>query len=343
MNQGFRITITIVSIVSLFLVYDALFAVSGYITTPILGFITATTAPTTANVTIQGTVGSITVYYYPVNFSTVNPGNACNPKVQAGGVGYIIVEVNSSTNVNYNLYFKGTNIVAGSWTIPVGNVHFGNTSGLCPNGDTDLSTSYVTNATAFTNKPYTSRNTTIYFWIDTSVGWYNDTYNGNLTILVNGTDAINNETWFGQNNITLTIDKYIDISWDLVPINFTSLIPGQKSNATANQGNPANLSVNANTNIFVDGYVNGSNLNCVGGGCGTDFIGMTNLTFTNVSTYAGPFNTLSSSWQNFNNWNNSGNTSDLLNYWNISIPSAQLPGNYGGNITGKAVDKGTAP
>jgi hypothetical protein len=344
MEQKFRISLTVVSILSLFFIYDVLFSVSTFIASPILGFITSLTVPATANVTVRGTVGAISVYFSPVNFSTINPGNNCNPKVQGGSLAYINISVNESTNTNYDIYFNGTNLISTQgWTIPVANIHFANASNGCPTGDTNLATSYVTNTTAFTNIPYAIRNVSVYFWVDTLTGYLNDTYTGNISIFVNSSTATNNETWFGLNNLTLMIDKYIDLSWDFIPINFSSLIPGQGSNAMTNQGNPANLSVNANTNIRVDGYVNGSNLNCNGGGCGTDYIAMGNISFTNASAYNNFITALSLNWQTFTNWNNSGNTSDLLNYWNISIPSAQSPGNYGGNITGKAVDTGTAP
>jgi hypothetical protein len=345
MELKFRVAMTFLCIVSLLFVYDVLFGVSTFIIAPILGLITSTTTPTTANVTVRGTIGAITVYFSPVNFSTVNPGNNCNPKVQGGSLAYINISLNASTNTNYNIYFLGTalNSTQGI-NISVATVHFANASNGCPTGDTELSAVYVTNTTAFTNIPYTTRNVSVYFWVDTPIGSLNTTYTGNITILVNGTAANNSETWFGLNNLTLMMDKYIDLSWDFAPINFSALTPGTTDNrAMTNQGNPANLSVNVNTNIRVDGYINGSNLNCIGGGCGSNNIAMGNISFTNMSTYNSFITTLSASWQNFMTWNNSGNTSDLLNYWNISIVAAQPPGNYGGNITGKAVDTGTAP
>jgi hypothetical protein len=353
MELRFRITITVVSIVSLLFVYDVLFGISPYVRSSLLGFASYASSATTSNVTVSGTIGAIRVYFFPVNFTTVTPGANCN-KASGFVGGNITVEVNASTNVAYNIYLNGTNLVAtgGNPSIAVANVHFSNESSSCPAGDTDLSTTYVTNTTAFTGRPYNVRNTTIYFWIDTPTGYLNQTYNGNLTIFVNGTSATNNETWTGMNNLTLIMDKNVELSWAFVPVNFSSLIPGQGSNAMTNQGNPSNLSIDANTNIRVDAYVNGSNLTCLaGGGCtvGTHWLGMGNLSYTNLSAYTNFITQLSDVYKGFGNWNNTGNStgvgvtaSDLLSYWNITIPSGQIPGGYGGSVTGKAVDRNTA-
>jgi hypothetical protein len=331
----------------LFLSAISIFIVSQHFNISLTGMLSGTpTGYTTTNVTVKGTIGAISVLNFPVNFTTRPPGTACQPKAQGGSVGYINVTLNSSNNVNYNVYINGSNLVSSDGaSIPVSKIAFNDTDSDttgCYFG-TALSSSPVTE-TGLTNRPF-NQNTTIYFWINTTTGIANNTYTGNLTIFVNSTngDAENNETWTGLGNLTVIIDKNIEVQWSFVPINFTSLSPGSKANATANQGNPANFSIGANSNIYVDAYINGTDLTCVGGACGTNYIFKGNLTYTNTSYYNGTFRQLSLSWQNFYNWNNTPNNTNLLSYWNISIPSGQSPGNYGGNITGKSVETGTSP
>ena len=132
--------------------------------------------------------------------------------------------------------------------------------------------------------------------------------------------------------------------------------PGDKSNATDNYGFPANITNGAATNIPVDVYINGTDLNC------TDCAGPLfpkilagNLTFSNATSkgdWPSAIQSLSytfhgcdvfPNWCNLPNQTASGPGYDVLNWWNISIPSGQPGGTYKGTIVAEEVDHGTLP
>jgi len=312
---------------------------------------------TTANVTVYGQLGDITVYFNPVNFTYSDVGEAPGatyPKVNAGGVEYIRVNLTANNNMEWDIYMNASDLTDGAGhTIPVQNISVNSTCAgqkgtpslitlsnqlqiICgdPMGDdSDI------DLHAYAD---------IYFYLFIPAGQYNNTYNGNLWIYVNhtGTDPVgDNRTWYGPNNITVKVKQFIEIVWSLVPIEFGSMAPQAKSNATNNKGFPANVTNTAVTNVFIDLYINGTNLVS-----GANFIGVGNVSYSNatsLATWPSSIKDLSLSFPavgtTFNNWKHIKNNTDTLSYWNISIPTAQPGGVYEGTVNAKATEEGQDP
>jgi len=163
------------------------------------------------------------------------------------------------------------------------------------------------------------------------------------------------------------VKKAISISWTLTPIDFATVSPGFMANARLNLGWPTNITVAALTNVYVDLYINGSDLQGLSGAAAGPppvIIESGNITYAN-STHnnynsTGPqppgseyWHTLnnqrpgSSTRGDFTNWGMVPNRTDVYGYWNITIPIL-LPGGtpggqYGGDVVATAVDAGTSP
>lgn len=325
--------------------------------------------PTTANVTISGFLGNIMVQFYPVTFvSAINqPGVQpattleTNPKRNEGSVGFIRVNTTTQTNVAWNISMNATDLVDSfGHIIPVSNIYVNSTCNGTKAYMAPLALSkglqFICGGlgTDFIQK-YNSAD--IYFWLSVPAGQFNSTYNGTFWILLNSTFAYNNRVFpnasagDSMNNINTTVKKYVEFSWDFVPINFGTMNPGTSSNATAKQGSPANLTNGAATNIPIDFYINGTDLNS-----GSDIIKSDNITYSNASTdnitLEWPFrvthilnNSLPSGpiGGDFVNWGLVKNNTNILSFWNITIKPGQPGGVYSGNIYAKAVDSGTKP
>lgn len=330
------------------------FFITGRVATP--------SAPgTTANVTVYGTLGDIEVYFNPVNFTSSDVGEAPGStykKVNAGGVGYIRVNMSANNNMEWDIYINASDLSDGAGnTIPVENISVNSTCNVKSTPVTliPLSTNlkhicYETDTPESDIQPHAYADIEFYLYVP--AGQYNNTYFGNIWIYVNhtGTDPTgDNRTWYGPNNITIKVKQFIEITWSLVPIQFPSLAPNTKSNATDNEGFPANVTNTAVTNVFIDLYLNGTNLDCLSGGCsiGTDYIGVGNVSYSNATSLATwPDNIkdlallFPSQGNTFDNWQHVKNNTDIFNYWNISIPQAQPGGDYGGYVNAKAVEEG---
>jgi len=325
--------------------------ITGRVATPV-------TQPAIANVTVYGQLGNITVYFNPVNFTSSDVGEAPGgtyPKVNASGVGYIRVNLTENNNMVWDLYMNASDLTDGTHTIPAENISVNSTcSGqktppvslitlsnnlkpICWEYDTPTSSDIQPHA-------YTD----IYFYLYIPAGQYNNTYNGNIWIYVNhtGTDPTgDNRTWYGPSNTTVKVKQFIEIVWSLVPIEFGSMAPQTKSNATNNKGFPANVTNTAVTNVFIDLYINGTNLVS-----GANFIGVGNVSYSNatsLATWPSSIKDLSLSFPavgtTFNNWKHIKNNTDTLSYWNISIPTAQPGGVYEGTVNAKATEEGQDP
>ncbi len=183
------------------------------------------------------------------------------------------------------------------------------------------------------------------------VGARPGTYNGTIWIYAwaNGADeSNNNRTWTGLDNTTVTVAVAYGIQWELKPIGFGVLNPGTVgAKAIDNAGWPTNITVERNTNIYVDLYVNGTDLHNISE---MPVIGSDNITYYNYTTqYDLPPDLSSSVTQtlenlrptvpDFDNWVAIGNSTDLFTYWNISIPNVP-GGEYYGNVTGRIFPTG---
>jgi hypothetical protein len=317
----------------------------------------AQTAGTTANVTVYGKLGNVTVYFNPVNYTPsgsegIAPGSFY-PKVDAGGVGYIRINLTADNNMAWNIFMNATELSDGAGhTIPVNAVQVNSSCDGNPSSLQSLSNGFVdvcseNQGTPNDIEPHESAD--VYFWLNLPAGQYNATYSGHLWIYINhtGTDpAGDNRTWYGPYNITVTVSKTIDLIWSLVPINFGSMAPGSSSNATDNQGFPTNITSTAVTNVFIDLYINGTNL--VEQIDPTKIIGVGNISYSNatqLSQWPSSIKDLDINFpaSTFGNWEHVGNATHTYSYWNITIPVAQPGGVYGGNVYAKAVEEGENP
>ena len=328
-------------------------------------------AQTTANVTVSGFVDNLIVTYFPVNFTRqtgggpeivgISPGTNDNPKRNV--YPFLNVTTGMNTNVIYNISLNATSMSDGAGhTIPVNNIWVNYT--CCYLTCTQYSTPiYLSN-----NFQYLCRDLNpdgyaqIYFYLNIPNGQYNNTYNGNIWIYANSSLAgqgVNNRTWYGPGNTTVYIRKRIDISWTLAPIDFAVVSPGQQANATLNKGWPTNITVGSPTNVYVDLYVNGSDLQGLTGAAIGQTIVSKNITYAN-STHNnynsnGPQPPGSEYWHTLNNtrpvtssrgdfvnWGMIPNRTDVYSYWNINVPSVE-GGQYGGDVVASAVDAGTNP
>ncbi len=314
---------------------------------------------TTANVTVQGMVGAINVNCWPILFTNTStperpPGSlAVFPKLDECNKDYITIWLNDSTNVNWNLYINASDLVDDQGHhIPVSNIVVNSTcNGTVPSPSLiSLDTSFKQICTDMARH----NSTDVHFYLNTTpTGQYNNTYRANLMIFVNSSSAENTESWFGPNNITITIGKLIEIDWNssTVPINFGSMLPGHSSTAQPNAGWPAKIYSTANTNIFIDLYINGTDLNCLD--CSPTAENPTSfdshqITYSNVSslTYLHLLNNTlppTSTYGDFGDWSMIPNQTEIESWWNITLPSVLESGVYGGEISAKGVDVGTAP
>ncbi|MDI6826296.1 MAG: hypothetical protein QMD36_03860 [Candidatus Aenigmarchaeota archaeon] len=322
-------------------------------------------AQTTANVTVLGNLDNLIVTYFPVNFTVgdgVAPGTDNNPKQNNP---FLNVTTGVNTNVNYNISINATIMSDGIHSIPVNEIKVNYT--CCDGGCTDyptlieLSNSLQSLCQNLQPRGYAR----IYFYLDVPAGQYNNTYNGDIWIYAYSALAasgLNNQTWYGPNNTTATVKKRIGIVWTLSPIDFAAVSPGSPANATLNTGWPTNITVAAATNVYVDMYINGTDLSCLSGAClgpPLTIIESWNITYAN-STHnnynsTGPQPPGSEYWHvlnntrpatstrgDFANWGMIPNRTDVYSYWNISVPVVP-GGRYGGDVVATAVDAGTSP
>jgi hypothetical protein len=322
--------------------------------------------PTTLNVTIGGLLGSIQVNNYPINF-TISPGlqpaTSYTPKQrEPEGIGFVTVKLNSSNNLDYNVYINASNLQlsGGSATIPVSNITVNTTC----NG-TRSSPPSIRLSNSFSElcngsyEIFRENSTNIYFYLDIPAGQDNGTYFGDVWILVNSSDnPSQSHIWYGVSNTTTGVKPYIEFQWNSsnTPVDFSTLNPGAKSNATGGaspKGFPSSVISGAATNIFIDIYINGTDLSCLSGICavGSDLIGVGNITYSNATseaTWPDNIRQLTSTFSagpggDFSNWGTVGNASNTYSFWNISIPIGQIPGDYGGYLYAKATEQGENP
>ena len=321
---------------------------------------------TLANVTVRGYLDRIVVDDVPINF-TLGPGLAPatsnNPKQrEPEGIAFVNVsvedpETSEYTNVRWNISINATDLTdEENHSIPVFNVKI-NVSccdlGNCVNFSQLKNLSHqLQDLPCFNLSP--EGNVLIYFYLDVPAGQPNATYFGDVWINAYSSEAFegsNRRTWFGPNNLTVTVKKSMGIEWTLTPIEFGVLNPGTKGNATKDKGWPTNITITADTNVFVDLYINGTDL--VGE---KDRILVGNITYANttLNDYEEKPGT-SSYWHSLNhsrpststhgdfaNWGMIPNDTDVYSWWNISIPNV-LGGEYYGNLTAKIVEAGKNP
>ncbi len=143
---------------------------------------------------------------------------------------------------------------------------------------------------------------------------------------------------------SLDVGTVVDITLSNVPIVWGTLRPGTENNlALANKGNPAIVTVEKTTNVYVDIYIKG-----------TDWSNVTNNTITvdkchyDVDNVAGgkKWTTLTTRYakgpdQGFFEDVAPGTSNKI--YWFIDIPVGQTAGSYKNAIYFKAVENGALP
>ncbi len=321
---------------------------------------------TTANVSVSGFLDQINVWHNPVNFTAGagrQPGRNVS-KVNADGVGYITINMSQLTNINWNVSMNASDLIPFSGNgAPINPSQMVIWTQGCP---VDLSETPLDYGLIqiCTNIPRDD-SIDVFFNLTIPIGQYNDTYDGNLSIYAESNLATpgegSNRTWYGPDNTTVTIIPYIEFWWNTAttPIDFATLTPGISANATGpSAGFPANMTNGDNTNIFIDIYILGTDLECLNptDACWGTYnisIGLDgNLSYSNatsVATWPDIIKFVNYSYQappyegDFANWNHIPNYTDIPSFWNISIPTGAEQGSYGGDITAKAVDEGTAP
>jgi hypothetical protein len=322
----------------------------------------------TAGVRVGGGLGSILVYCNPINYTLgswgINPGVSTSPKINNCGRNDIMIDLDPTNNVKWDIFINATDMVDGAGhSIPVNNIYVNSTCG----GGTGISLTSLQYylQTICTNIPYDNW-ANVSFYMNVPAGQYNNTYYGNITIYINSTGVEmepRNRTWFGLKNTTVKIEKFIDIAWGGVPVDFGTVGPGAKKNATdAEHGWPSNITSSALTNIFVELYLNGTDFvnktsaspwnpsYCSGGIC---LFESDNVTYSNATTllsWPDRIISLSNTFYpspggDFWNWGktNFGNKTTKNITWNISIPNGMPAADYYANVNAKAVDVGEVP
>jgi len=332
--------------------------------------------PTTANVSVLGGLGTLNISCIPVNFTDdatycLAPGTANRPKLspaggECGNGRYIRIWM-ESTNIPWDLYVNISDIVSdtGKFSITPDNVHVNTTCGGGTPTSNWITLSYNLQKIC-SGVPYNGV-VDLEFYLDVPAGYENTTYFGDLFLWVNSTQSgepHDNRSLALPNNLTLTICKFVEITWNpaTTPIVFPPTSAGHSKNATENNGWPANITNTPRTNIPVDYYINGSDfvnitipspVECpgflVGSECKFESENATYSNATSLATWPDGVRQLSNSFTtpppygDFPNWSNVRNNSETPSWWTISIPSGMPIATYQANIVVKAVDHGTPP
>ena len=154
-------------------------------------------------------------------------------------------DLDASNNVVWHLYMNATDMTDGlGHFIPVNNIIVNSTCGG-GTGFSDLRSLSSNLQIICQDTPYND-NANVSFFLDVPPGQYNNTYFGDIWFYVNGTSVQvdpKNRTWVGPNNTTVLIERFIDIAWGGVPIDFATVAAGRSANATDNEhGWPSNNS-----------------------------------------------------------------------------------------------------
>jgi hypothetical protein len=369
---------------------------------------------TSANVSIAGNYGPITVNCTPVSFgSAIFSTSNEYPKTDGCGPNNKTITISldkATTNEYWTLWMNVTDLkdnyghainITSDGTYPY-IIRVNTTCGPGPNSQPRVASGYKTLTYSLTPicTPIDQRfaptdNPLVEFYITIRAGTANSTtstgpygtpgtsYTGDFCIFVNGSGS-NNQSWCGRtsvgiNGTNVTVQVTRDAAWTLQPITFgASLIPrDQYYNASDWLGFPTNITNGIKTNVLVDLYINGTDLNRTLGPVSgfTSVIYSGNVTYSNATdptrtrisledpsvwppaalrklNHTLPNNpTDDRPWGggDFQKWHNIINDSQIYSYWNISIPTALMitpalaPGTYVANITGKIVPSGESP
>ena len=338
--------------------------------------ITRRAEQTTANVTVLGGLGTLYTSCNPVNFTDdatycLAPGTANRSKLSPSGGDcgngrYVRIWM-EGTNIPWDLFVNASDIVSdtGKFSITPDNIHVNTTCGGGTPTSNWITLSYGLQKIC-SDVPYNGV-VDLEFYLDVPAGYENTTYFGDLFIWVNSTLTgipHDNRSLSLPNNITLTICKFIEITWnpETKPIIFPATAAGSSNKATTNKGWPANISNGAKTNIFIDYYINGTDfvnttvpvpVECpgflVGSVCKFESGNVTYSNATSNSTWPDGIKPLSNSFAtpppygDFPNWSMVRNNTETPTWWNISIPSGMPRASYEASIYVKAVDHGTLP
>jgi len=353
---------------------------------------------TTANVTISGYLDTINVHCIPVSFSETKPvfsDSGSYEKDAECGNNTITIDPADNTNEYWNLYMNATDLTDGEghWiniSYYLNHPDYGailqvNTTCGDNSGGMGSPTGYIT--LGYELKPICGlagnrfgpiQNPAIEFNITIPSGTYNATYTGDFCIFINktGVDAVNNQTWcgittVGSDQMNVTISKTREIAWTLNPITFgESQSPSlEYYNASDWLGFPTNITSGLKTNIFVDLYINGTDLVKLGvhDPLFINVITSHNVTYSNSTDPTRtritnkepvvwpPADTKElehnlpdvSTHGDFTTWTMIENNTHVYGYWNMTVPVLSpltiAPGTYVANITAKITDVGEDP
>jgi len=346
----------------------------------------AQAAETTANVTISGYLDSIIVGCIPVSFSNssnlVFPDGGTYPKVEDCHSPNITIGLSPMTNVAWYFYMNATdliddqgheiNITDPNYLLQV-DTDCGGVRTLSPiNLDYSLVPICDFSTTGIDNPIDALEVVGVSFFLTVPDGTYNNTFKGSFSIWINSTASTNDVDWAGVDQLNVTVQKSYELYWTLAPISFGTLSPRlDPYNATNYLGFPTNLTVGPKTNIFVDLYINGTDL--VKEGDPAEFIAIGdngNVTYSNATGGAGnegsneptdwpnstkeldytlPIDVPAWGGGDFSNWYMIGNSSHVFSYWNMTVLTAPplerpiVPGIYVANLTAKIIDAGFDP
>jgi len=359
--QLFYLTLIFIIIFTIFMSFYSMKSVTGQI---------GSSENTTVNITIRGYLDNLTVDYFPVNFTVdsgfgpggIAPGTDDNPKQNQP---FLNVSTGGNTNVRWNVSINATNMTDGlGHSIPVNEIKvnyacYTDGSQIENLGLIELShdPQYL-----FCDNPGTGNKDLAHngyilvnFFLDVPAGQYNSTYSGDIwfhAISLEAMNDYNKSTWYGPGNTTATIKTRIDIKWYLTPIYFGIVNPGDQVNATCKPlslnpgcGWPTNITIGSANNVPVDLYINGTDLR------GPETIDSNNITYSNATSESQwpasvhPLNNelpLSSTRGDFADWGNISRGTDVLSYWNMSVPRV-FGGDYSGDVVAKAVEVGRNP
>jgi hypothetical protein len=352
---------------------------------------------TTANVSISGWLDDINVSCIPINFNATktvySDSQSYEKDSECGNANYIMIDPGPSTNEKWNLYMNATDLTDGQghWI----NISYPGYDAILQVNATcgdQSQTPYITLSYDITPicslvaeqfEPLGIANVSINITIPAGV--YNATYTGDFCVYINKTNGpnVNIKSWCGNtflgfDQINVTISPTLDIAKSLEPIMFGEQRPQlEPYDALEGQGFPMNITSGLKTNIFIDLYINGTDLDrSLGPLAGyEDTITSYNVTYsnatapsririgdntpavwppkdTNLLEHNLPDNPTDGDrviWGggDFLDWHMVSNDTHIYSYWNMTVPIdmslALAPGVYDGDITAKIVDAGRDP
>ncbi len=141
----------------------------------------------------------------------------------------------------------------------------------------------------------------------------------------------------GNNTVTI-VSCILDITLQWSSVSFGTLTPGDRGNASGNENDEYNVTVEPVTTCNVDLYINGSDLENQSLGYE---IGVGNISWSNSSNDYGSSHGLGKSWDVL--WEGVAPSTNKTSWYWIDIPTGIASGIYTGSIEIKGVEGGESP